>query len=110
MDPNPYESSQLSTETDPSVGAGLPERREFGAIAYGVVVRTLGLIIFLYGLAYLIGSISILLGAHEEYPGDRQAYFVYGLIYILGGNGVVFGAPMLVRLSYPGMSPHDYHY
>jgi len=69
---------------------------------FGVVVRIIGLLFILAGMAYGISVIIVLLGVGSSYKG--HGILSYGISFIIfSGTGLFFlrGAPPIVRFAYP---------
>ena len=69
---------------------------------FGIVIRTLGVFILLFGLWYLVYAIAGACGAPEDSPGEIAAYFTAGIPGVLIGVLVLRCARRIVRFSYPG--------
>ena len=66
---------------------------------FGVVVRTLGLLIITSGLWYLAYAVSQAAGVSEEtYP--TRDYVVSGTLFTVLGVIQLLAAPVVVRVSY----------
>jgi hypothetical protein len=67
---------------------------------FGVVVRTLGLVVALYGvwyLAYAIGR-ALRVVSPGQYP--LRDHFFGGLLFILVGGSLLIGADAIIRIAY----------
>lgn len=74
--------------------------------AFGVVVRTLGLMIALYGMWYALWGFAKSLGAKSSLESEKQADRVYdfalwGAILVAFGVGVILAANAIVNFAYP---------
>jgi hypothetical protein len=68
---------------------------------FGVVIRVLGICLFLYAAWYLLYGIEDALGvARQNAPGEMRFYFAFGIPVALVGVLLVRGASSIVRFSY----------
>lgn len=68
---------------------------------FGLGVRVVGVLIFLYGVGYLLDGALFSLG-YFSYPESSPAYYVVaGMSYGVVGLYLMRGAPHLVRFAYP---------
>ena len=69
---------------------------------FGVVIRTAGLLLFLFAGWYLVYALSVLIGVEKASDTDEmRAYFFDGVIYVLVSLYFLRGAPPLLRFCYP---------
>lgn len=68
---------------------------------FAVLMRVVGLVVFLYGLTYLLDALLLKLG-YFYYGDSTPAYFlITGLGISLVGIYLLRGADILVRFAYP---------
>jgi hypothetical protein len=67
---------------------------------FGVVVRTIGLIIALYGVWYLAFAILRTLGAVSPGKYPPREHFLGGVLFILVGVSLLIGADAIVWIAY----------
>jgi len=73
---------------------------------FGLIVRVLGLPIFLSGLFYWLSVFSVLIGPSFAHRAPLSAYLIYAAALTALGLYFLRGAPALVRFSYPeSLSP-----
>jgi hypothetical protein len=76
---------------------------------FALALRVLGVLIFLYGLGYLLDSFLFRLG-YFNYPESSPAYYVVaGISYSIVGLYLMRGAPQIVRFAYPLEEEQDYN-
>ena len=74
---------------------------------FALAVRVIGVLIFLYGLGYLLDSLLFRLG-YFNYPESSPAYYVVaGISYGIVGLYLMRGAPQIVRFAYPVEEEQD---
>jgi len=74
---------------------------------FALAVRVVGVLIFLYGLGYLLDSFLFRLG-YFNYPESSPAYYVVaGISYGVVGLYLMRGAPQIVRFAYPVEEEQD---
>ena len=69
---------------------------------FGIVIRTFGVAVLLYGFWYLSFAVAHACGMPQERPDDMAAYFTSGIPAVLLGIVLLRCARQLVRFSYPG--------
>ena len=69
--------------------------------SFGVVVRSLGLLLLLYSLWYCSFATAYLSGAPEPAPGDTASYLAFGLPGFVVSVVLLRFARHIVRFSYP---------
>ena len=67
---------------------------------FGVVVRTLGLVIALYGVWYLTFAIGRVLRAVSPGKYPVRDHFIGGSLFLLIGGSLLIGADAIVRIAY----------
>jgi len=66
-----------------------------------LALRVVGVVAFLYGMAYLLESLLSRLG-YSNYPEPSPSYYViFGIAYCVVGAYLVRGAPLIVGYAYP---------
>lgn len=98
MSINPYEPPSEQGNYQPE---RIESKESPGAIAYGVVVRSLGLITILYGFWYFSVLVYHALGIPEVNSGDYASSFISGTMLVVGGLLLVGFAKAVVAASYP---------
>jgi len=69
---------------------------------FGIVVRTAGIVLIIYGLWYLLFGLLQLIGCEQEQkPGEMLGNFLFGGILFLVAAYFLRGAPLLLCFSYP---------
>ena len=68
---------------------------------FGVVVRSIGLVILLAGLLYLYSAVAVAF-APDKGVDSPVSYFVAGFGALLVSIYFLRGAPLLVRFAYHG--------
>lgn len=69
---------------------------------FGVAVRSVGLVIGLYGVWYCIYVLFIKVGAIQEDPlEDLEMYLAYGVTHLIAAAFMMRGGAMLVAFAYP---------
>jgi len=69
---------------------------------FGIVIRTIGVAILLFGFWYLAFAVAQVGGMPQETPGEMAAYFTSGIPAVLIGVLFLRCARQIVRFSYPG--------
>ena len=69
---------------------------------FGVVVRTVGLLLMLFSLFYFIGGVAAAISPSLGRGGTPVYYVAIGGVMILVGLYLLRGAPHLLRYSYGG--------
>jgi hypothetical protein len=78
-----------------------------GKVAFGVVVRTIGLLLLFVAILYLIDGMSLLLipdifrNFHPIAVAPPYSYLASGLFSLIVGVYLLRGAKRLVRFAYP---------
>ncbi len=68
---------------------------------FGLIVRTMGTAVFLYGCYYLLYGLADAVGlSKEESAGEMRSYLVFGIPAALFGLALVGGASLVVRFSF----------
>lgn len=68
--------------------------------AFGLVIRILGLMSVLWGLAEFMSIVYLWMGARSQgYPG--LVYIAAGVVLVVLGMYFLRGAPAIVRFAYP---------
>ena len=98
MSINPYEPPSGLSDYQPE---RIEPKESPGAIAYGVVVRSLGLIAILYGIWYLSVLVYYALGIPEVNAGDNASSFIGGTMMVVVGLLLIGFAKAVVAASYP---------
>ncbi len=70
-------------------------------VIFAVVVKTVGLIVVLYGLEYFVGSLMYSLKAPETTDADK-GWLVRSIIEIAFGLALMRGIVPLVDFAFPG--------
>jgi hypothetical protein len=69
---------------------------------FGLIVRTIGLALLLYGFWYLMSAAIYLISPSPEYPaGALQGYLTSGVSILVVSLIFLKGAPFLTRFAYP---------
>ena len=68
---------------------------------FAVAVRVVGVVIFIYGLGWLLDSFLFRLGYFNYLDTSPGYYLIVGLAQVLVGLYLVRGAPHLAGLAYP---------
>ena len=69
---------------------------------FGILVRMVGLALFLFGGWYIVFALSVLVGVEKASNTDEMsAYFFDGVIYVLVSLYFLRGAPLLMRFCFP---------
>jgi hypothetical protein len=69
---------------------------------FGVIVRTIGMLLLINGVWYLVYGLLEGAGAiPESQPEGATLYFASGLPFLIGGCFMMRGAEWLVRFCYP---------
>jgi hypothetical protein len=68
---------------------------------FDVGLRLIGIVVILYGLAYLVDSLLLRLGYYLTPDFFVGYYFIFGLAYLFVGLYLFLGSRQLVRLVYP---------
>ena len=67
---------------------------------FGLVIRLIGLALFVLGLSYLYSPIAMVFRpSSTDYP--MSEYILFGVICVLVGAYFVRGAPHILRFAYP---------
>lgn len=79
---------------------------------FGIIVRTAGIAVFVYGGHHLFYGVADAIGLlKQNSPGDMRAYLAFGVPAVLFGSAMVGGAATVVALSYkralPDSAPRD---
>lgn len=69
---------------------------------FGVALRIVGVVVSLYGLAYLLDSFLLRLGYFFHPDTHFTYYLIFGIAYIVAGACLIWGAPHIVRIAYLG--------
>ena len=70
---------------------------------FGIIIRTMGLILIIYGLWYLLFGLLQLIGCEQEQrAGELLGDFLFGGILIVIAKYFLRGAPRLLNFCYPG--------
>ena len=69
---------------------------------FGIVIRTFGVAILLFGFWYLAFAVAQACGMPQETHGEMAAYFTSGIPAVLLGILFLRCARQIVRFSYPG--------
>lgn len=99
MTENPYQPPTTPAERPTTEDASQPTAD--GSIAYGVMVRSLGLASLLYGAWSVSFAFMYAAGVPEANEGEKQLTFAGGMFLVLVGLMLLGFAPLVVRLSYP---------
>ena len=74
---------------------------------FALALRVLGVVGLNYGVWNLLDSLLFQLG-YFTFPDTSPRYYVVtGLAYLFAGLYLLRGAPLLVRLAYPGVSEKE---
>ena len=68
---------------------------------FDVGLRLIGVVVILYGLAYLVDSLLLRLGYYLTPDFFVGYYLIFGLAYLFVGLYLFLGSRQLVRLVYP---------
>ncbi len=70
--------------------------------AFGVVVRALGLVIWIRGLWILLYAIYTALGiaAPPDHKHENKEYLTGGVLFFVAGAFLIFGADFFVKIAY----------
>lgn len=79
-----------------------------GRDLFGVVVRTLALLLSLLSLWWLAYGLAEALGAPEQTRGEMSAYVIGGLVLGAISIGMLRGAAAIVGFSYPEDDGHSH--
>ncbi len=71
---------------------------------FGVVVRSVGLLVLLLGVYELLGSIYVLVTPSRHHNATSPVYIVYGVIFLAVSLYFLHGAPGLMQFCYPSRS------
>lgn len=74
---------------------------------FGVVVRSVGLLVLLLGVYELLGSIYVLVTPSRHHNATSPVYIVYGVFFVALSLYFLCGAPGLMQFSYPDMPPSE---
>jgi hypothetical protein len=103
MPENPYQPPTVPDplqENEPSDEMPiLADNQKAGRVMFGVAVRTIGLLLIIFGLRW--GFNGFLVGAgivDVNYPPHE--YAIFGVASFVMGAVLFFGAPVVVRLAY----------
>jgi hypothetical protein len=70
------------------------------ADVFGIVVRSIGLIIVLYGLWYGLFGIGQMAGVVTKSENPTGTYILTGIIFVFVGGAVIIGANSIVNAAY----------
>jgi hypothetical protein len=68
---------------------------------FAVAVRVVGLVVFIYGLEWLLNSFLFRLGYFNYLDSSPGYYLIFGLAQVLVGLYLLRGAPHLLGFAYP---------
>jgi hypothetical protein len=68
--------------------------------AFGVVVRSAGLLLLMFGLYELMGSVYVMLTPDKPHAASAAVAAIYGAVSVVGSLVLLKGAPRLVRFCY----------
>ncbi len=69
---------------------------------FGLIVRTIGFCVLLWGGAYVLGGTLWAVGLlHDAFLGPATDFLVYGLACVIAGLGLLRSASWFVSFSYP---------
>lgn len=69
---------------------------------FGIVIRSIGIVILILGVWYLAFGVAQACGVPQDTPGEMANYFVSGLPSCLLAVVFLRCARQIVRFSYPG--------
>jgi hypothetical protein len=67
---------------------------------FGIVVRSIGLILGLYGLWYGLFAIGLAAGVITKSENPTGAYILTGIFFLLVGGAMLLGANVIVGAVY----------
>ena len=68
---------------------------------FALAVRVIGVVVFLYGVGYLLDSSLFRLGYFNYLDSSPGYYMIAGISYVIVGLYLMRGAPHIVRFAYP---------
>ena len=68
---------------------------------FGLIVRTIGLLLLVFGLYELLTCIYVLVTPSRRHLAPSPAYGTFGLFYVIVSLYLLRGAPALMRFCYP---------
>jgi hypothetical protein len=89
----------LSKDPLPYATPATPPQQSAARQVFGVIVRSTGLVLALYGLYLLLAAVTSKLGMATDLTLPEENYFVYGVFWMLVGASLIKGG-WLVRLAY----------
>ena len=69
---------------------------------FGIVIRTVGVVLLLFGFWYLQFAVAHAFGLPQERSDDMVSYFMMGVATVLLGIVALRFARQIVSFSYPG--------
>ena len=102
MNDNPYESPLQAEASMGDANATRPAISITAPEAFGVVIRSAGLYLLLYGAWYLTWGILYVLGLPQHQSADQAGLLVNGITFLFSGVWLFMGANTIAQIAYPG--------